>query len=212
MEPSSNGHQDNHQAGQGAGPLPALPGNEDQLANGGRNGNISAPEVMALVSEVTRTSAEIYELIADLAGLLAESAQGDLPARQAQFRQFLAPLLEIVGSTQRSEIRVQLLRSKLSNTDAPLFDAFLEDCWAALMTFKDAGKSLANIIGSDASISPTVTVAETLIQTMKRLDTCSEKVSELPGRGMAVSYQCLAKTAIDLQHIASRLSGETTGK
>lgn len=200
MGPNGYGRQDNHRAGQGFDPLPALAG---EIATRRHNDGLAPSDVMELAFEVTRTSAEIYELVGGLAGSLAEPPEGGSPTIHPPLQRHLASLLMIMAATQESENRVRRLESKIIGTQPEILDAFLEDCWAALVIFKEAGVNLAGII--DGSTSPAVTATETLIQIMKRLETCTIKVLGLPGTGIAVSYQCLAETAFNLQRQAGDL-------
>ena len=201
MESNGDWLQDLHQPEDVSGPV-------NENATGGRHDNLAPTEVMELAFEVTRASAAIYELVADLAGSLAEPPEGGSPTIHPPLQRHLASLLMIMAATQESENRVRRLESKIIGTQPEILDAFLEDCWAALVIFKEAGVNLAGII--DGSTSPAVTATETLIQIMKRLETCSEKVYGLPRVGMAVSYQCLVEAAFDLQRHADGLEGSVS--
>ena len=209
MEPDRGRRQDKHQSGQGFGPVTALPGDGDAVATGDWKGCSAASEAMALAYGVTRTPTEIYELLAGLAGTWAAPSQAGTEAIQPPFIQHLVPLSKIIAAIEESERRVLLLGSETAGTRHEMFDAFIEDCRAALAAFREASGDLAGIIGPDGSRSPGVTVSETLTSVMKRLETCSERVLRLPETGMAVSYQCLAETAFELRYRAEGLVGRT---
>ncbi len=211
MNSNDDRRQNYHQAEQGMGSLACLSSGENAIAFEGPNYDIAASEVMDLVSEMTRTSAEIYELIADLAGSFVEQPQESRSASNPPFRSHLDVLLDIISATQRSEIRVKILEFKIVSTQPSFLDSLLLDCRLVLEVFKEAGKNLTSVIGWDESTSPQVTVAETLILTMKQVSTCFEQIAALPETGMTVSYQCLLQQALDLQRHVGKLINEAAG-
>ena len=206
MDPNCDRYQDNQQADEGFDLLPALSGDGNANPNGGRKDHLMASEVMDLAFEVTRTSAEIYEMISDMAEWVQGSSNqyGSMgsPERQRQ----LAALLRIVGATETTEMRLRLLDSETITERPEILERFFKDCWAALLTFRAVCGRLAEIIGLDGWEKPSATASESLAQIMKQLETCSEKVSDLPGSGLAVSSQCLARTALYLQRQAGKLA------
>lgn len=207
MEPNGDNHQAKHQAGQRFGHLPP---SSDASANplGGRDDYSPASEVMDLAFEITKTSTDVYEMIADMAectqGSSNERGTMGSPERQCQ----PAALLKIVEAIEATEMRLRLLDSQTITERPEILERFLEDCWAALVTFRGACGRLAEIIELDGWENPSPTASETLAQIMKQLQTCSEKVSDLPGLGLAVSSQCLARTALNLQRQAGKLVEE----
>ena len=116
-------------------------------------------------------------------------------------------LREITEAIERTENQFWLVESKTVAVRAEILASFLEDCLAALMTFKEVSEHLAEILGSNGKAKSSATAIETLSQIMGLLETCSEKVSGLPGSGLAASSQCLAETAINLKGRVDKLVG-----
>ena len=203
MESNGDWLQGLHQPEDVSGPV-------NENATGGRHDNLAPTEVMDLAFEVTRSSAAIYELVADLARSLAEPPQDNLLVRRLPFDQHFDALRKITSANENSQRQILQLESKIVSIQPEIFDAFLNDCWAALVVFKEIIGNLAGIIGMDEYSLPTATAVEALIKIMARLETCSEKVYGLPRVGMAVSYQCLVEAAFDLQRHADGLEGSVS--
>ena len=115
-----------------------------------------------------------------------------------------AALLKIVEAIEKTEIRLRSLDSQTAIERPNILKTFLEDCWAATVTFREVCGLLAEIMELDGCENPSATASDTLLRIMKRLQTTSEKVSGLPGSGLAVSSHYLARTALDLQRRAGR--------
>ena len=67
------------------------------------------------------------------------------------------------------------------------------------------------MIEADAGSRSAVTVAQRLINIMKRLKNCSENVSGHPGTGMDIAYRSLIETACEPQTNAGKLVEISTG-
>jgi hypothetical protein len=128
LNPNDDRRQNYHQAEQGMGSLACLSSGENAIAFEGPNYDIAASEVMDLVSEMTRTSAEIYELIADLAGSFVEQPQESRSASNPPFRSHLDVLLDIISATQRSRSVSRYWNSKSS---APSLHSLIHSFWIA---------------------------------------------------------------------------------
>ena len=163
-----------------------------------------ANEVMDLALEVTEASADLYDLIAEVAKFVQESSNQYRPNQSQEHQRQLADALRFVEATTKAEIHWRLLDSQTVIERPEILASFLEDCLIALVTFRRACESLTEIIGLDGWEKPSATATETLAMIMELLLTCSEKVSNLPGTGLAVSSQSLARTALNLQHQAGR--------
>ncbi len=211
MEPNGDRHAAKHQTGKGSGAIPKLSGEGDANADAVKEAQLAASEVMNLVFEVTRTSADIYELVADLADSLAGPTSGQSPEIQPLLHHHRPRLLKIIAAIQGTQRRIQILDPNASGIHPEIFDSFLKDCDEALVTFKEASRNIARIIAMDDSAPYTVTACEILVQVMKRLETCSEIVSGLPEKGMAVFFEFLVETAFNLKNRAGDLVGKSAG-
>lgn len=187
---------------------PACPSAFSNGAEDCREDLFPASEIMAVALEVTRTSADLYEMVAMVANHMTSSSgsyEGSLCPPQQSQEAHLRWITEEIAGTDR---QVRALESMTLTLRSEIFDLFLQDCGAALRTFKEVTFRLAGIIGPNGAPDSSSSGAEVLSQIMKRLETCSEKVTELPETGLAASYQCLAETAFDLQRQAGKLVGE----
>ena len=204
MEPIFDNHQHDP-------PAPWEPASQSTFSNAPedcRGDLFPASEIMAVALEVTRTSADLYEMVAMVANHLTESpgsGEGSLCPPQQSQQAHLRWITEEIAGTDR---QVRSLESMTLTPRSEIFDLFLQDCGAALRTFKEVSFRLSGIIESNGAPDSSFSGAEILSQIMKRLETCSEKVTELPETGLAASYQCLAETAFDLQRQAGKLVGE----
>ncbi len=192
-----------------------LPADECQSNAGAVVELLTASEVMSLVIEVTQSSTEIYELVADLAWTLVGSPKETQAAADPPFQRHPALLRKITIETEASVRRLRSLESKILNSQPELFDTFLDDCSAALMEFRASIADLTEMIGPEAGRTESqpqdITSAETLMRIMGRLENCSEKVESLPEKGIFVSYQLMVGTAFNLQNRAVGLVEKTLG-
>jgi len=187
------------------------PSGRDVDAAEGMDDSLVASEVMGLTLELTWASAEIYQLVADLAEELGNIQATSQSASRDSFRQFPITLQEIITSNQNSERQIRRLESKIISNHPEILDAYLEDCWAALATCKEVSVNLAMIIGPDTEPQPAVAAARMLIWIMGRLKTCSKRVTGLPGTGIALACQSLLETACALQNRTGELVGKSVG-
>jgi hypothetical protein len=211
MELNEDRHKANHQTGNRFGAIPTLPGDRDANADGVKEAQLAASEVMNIVFEVTRTSTDIYELVADMVESLAGPAIGQSPDGRPLAQQHHHRLLRIFLAIQETQGRIQILDPNAVAIHQKIFDSFLKDCNEALVTFKEASRDIAGIIATDDRAPCTMTVSDILVQTMERLETCSEIVSGLPEKGMAVFFEFLVETAFNLKYRAGDLIGESAG-
>ena len=207
MESNGAGHQHEHQAPRGFTPSSALSSGAGANIEGRREDLFPASEIMPLALEITRTSADIYEMVAEIARYSSVPPEVDGTTGCSPLQRHQARLRGITEAIESTELQAQLLESKTGAPRSEIFDLFLEDCRAALATFKEVSERLAGIIGPESSGDPSSTAAEILSQIMKRLENCSKRVIELPETGLAASYQCLAGTAFELQRRAGKLIG-----
>ena len=92
MGSNGNGHHKNQREGQGSGHLPPS-GSANAGPLGGQDQFLQASEVMELVFGITKTSADVYEMIADLAGYASESSNGHALAGSPERQRQVASLL-----------------------------------------------------------------------------------------------------------------------
>ena len=107
-----------------------------------------ASEVMSLVFGITQTSAEIYELVANLARTLVGSPKKLQAAAVPPFRRHLPQLRKIAKETEESVRRLRSLESKINDIQPELFDTFLDDCSEALLAFSESIFDLAGMCGT----------------------------------------------------------------
>ena len=205
MESNSNEDQHQHRAPQWVAPWSARPSDAGVHADGGREEVFPASQVMDLALAVTQTSAEVYGLVAAVAGALAEP-DDDAATKVPPLRRQLAPLRGIAEAIDETESHLRELESKTVTIRPEILELFLEDCWAALTTFKEVRGLLAGIVELDGSAKPSTTALEILSRIMQHLDNCSKEVSGLTVAGLAASSQCLAETAFNLQNRAGKLA------
>lgn len=207
MAAKGQGHEHKHQAPQGF-TFPSAHSSDAGVNNEGRRQeDFPASEVMTLALELTQTSAEVYEIIAEMAESLAGPPKGDVTTARTPFPRHLAHLRGITEAIDEAESHLRELESKTVTIRPEILELFLEDCWAALTTFKEVRGLLAGIVELDGSAKPSTTALEILSRIMQHLDNCSKEVSGLTVAGLAVSSQCLAETAINLQNRAGKLAG-----
>lgn len=208
MQLNYNEDEHTNKAGQGFDHLPPSE-RASAIPLGGGQDFSPASEAMDLAVQVTNTSADVYEIIADVAKCLPDWSNDygmmGKPDRQHQ----PAALLKIVEAIKATEMQLRSLDSQTVTERPEILTGFLEDCWTALTTFREVTGRLAEIIGLDGWENPSSTASETLAEILTQLHACSETVSGLPGSGLAVSTRCMAHTALHLQRQAGRLVDKT---
>ncbi len=163
-----------------------------------------AYEVMDLVLRVTQTSADVYAMIAGTAECMQEPSGNHGTMGSPERRRLNAALFKVEEANKITEAQLRSLDSQTAIERPHILKRFLEDCWATTVSFREVCGLLTEIMELDGWENPSATASDTLLQIMKRLQTTSEKVSGLPGSGLAVSSHCLARTALDLQRRAGR--------
>lgn len=157
-----------------------------------------ASEVMSLALQFTGILADVYGMIADMAESIKEPSNNQRSTRRPASQRQIAALLKIAEATEQTETQLRLLDSQTIIERSEILESFLEDCWTALLTFREVCGRLAAIIGLDGWGNPSAAASETLAQIMEQLQTCSEKVSDLPDSALAVSFRRLAGPALNL--------------
>ena len=190
-----------HNAGLGFDHLPAA--GDASAPVGGQEDFLPASEVMDLAFEITKTSADVYEMIAGVAECMQRSSNQNESMGSSECQRQPAALLKIVEAIEKTETRLRSLDSQTTNERPEILERFLHDCWTALVAFRGVCGLLSELIGLDGSEKPSATGSETLGQIMEQLQTCSVNVSSLP--------HFLARAALNLQRRVDKLVEQTTG-
>ena len=166
---------------------------------------------MSLAFEITKISADVYAMIAEVAECLQGSSKKSGPTGRNQRQRQLTVVQKIVETFETTRIRLWLLDSRTTTERPEMLKRYLEDCWTALVKFRGVCVRLAGIIRSDGWGKPSAAASESLAQMMEQLGTCSEKVSAIPASGVAVSSHYLAEIASKLRGRATKLVKQPTG-